>query len=69
LVSGRGSWTVALDESLAFGALGTIILQGILGGVTVLHFLPPAISSAHAAVAQTFSASQSRSPSSLGTSG
>ena len=33
---------------LAFGALGRIILQEILGGVTVLHFLPPAISSAHA---------------------
>lgn len=39
---------------LAIAALGTVILQGILGGITVLHFLPPAISSAHAAVAQTF---------------
>jgi len=39
---------------LAIGALGTVIIQGILGGITVLHFLPPAVSSAHAAIAQTF---------------
>jgi cytochrome c oxidase assembly protein subunit 15 len=39
---------------LAIGALGTVIAQGILGGITVLHFLPPAVSSAHAALAQTF---------------
>ncbi len=39
---------------LAIGALGTVIIQGILGGITVLHFLPPAVSSTHAAVAQTF---------------
>src|SRR5579859_4055851 len=39
---------------LAFCALGTIIAQAVLGGMTVLHFLPPAISTAHAAVAQTF---------------
>jgi cytochrome c oxidase assembly protein subunit 15 len=39
---------------LAVGALATVIIQGILGGLTVLNFLPPAISSAHAAVAQTF---------------
>lgn len=39
---------------LSVAALGTVIVQGILGGLTVLFFLPPAISSAHAAVAQTF---------------
>ncbi len=39
---------------LGLGALATVIIQGILGGITVLFFLPPAISSAHAAVAQTF---------------
>jgi cytochrome c oxidase assembly protein subunit 15 len=39
---------------LAVGALGTVIAQGILGGLTVRHLLPPAISSAHAALAQTF---------------
>lgn len=39
---------------LAVGAVGTVIAQGILGGLTVLFFLPPPISSAHAALAQTF---------------
>jgi heme a synthase len=39
---------------LALGALGTVVAQGILGGITVLHYLPPAVSSAHAALAQTF---------------
>jgi heme a synthase len=52
-------WTWVADrrrwmKALALGALGTIIAQAILGGMTVLHFLPPAISTAHAAVAQTF---------------
>jgi heme A synthase len=41
-------------KALGLAALGTIVLQGILGGLTVRHFLPPAISTAHAAVAQTF---------------
>ena len=39
---------------LSVAALGTVIVQGILGGLTVLFLLPPAVSSAHAAVAQTF---------------
>ena len=39
---------------LALAALGTVITQGILGGLTVIFFLPASISSAHAAVAQTF---------------
>lgn len=39
---------------LAVAALGTVIVQGILGGITVLFYLPPVVSSAHAAVAQTF---------------
>lgn len=39
---------------LAIGAVGTVIAQGVLGGLTVLFFLPPPISSAHAALAQTF---------------
>jgi cytochrome c oxidase assembly protein subunit 15 len=49
-ISDRRRWM----KGLALGALGTIIAQGILGGLTVLRFLPPAISSAHAAVGQTF---------------
>jgi cytochrome c oxidase assembly protein subunit 15 len=52
-------WTWLVDRRrwmkyLAVGALGTIIAQGILGGMTVLHFLPPAVSTAHAVVGQTF---------------
>lgn len=39
---------------LAYAALGTVIAQGILGGITVLYYLPPAVSSAHATLAQTF---------------
>ena len=39
---------------LAFSAVGTVIAQGVLGGITVLFYLPPAVSSAHAALAQTF---------------
>lgn len=41
-------------RTLGFFALGTVIAQGILGGITVLFYLPPAVSSAHAALAQTF---------------
>lgn len=52
-------WTWRVEKRrwlrmLGLAALGTVILQGILGGITVLFFLPPAVSSAHAAVAQTF---------------
>jgi heme a synthase len=39
---------------LGFAALATVIAQGILGGLTVLFLLPPPISAAHAALAQTF---------------
>ena len=41
-------------QILGVAALGTVIAQGILGGITVLFYLPPAVSSAHAALAQTF---------------
>lgn len=52
-------WTWRVDQRrwikyLALGALGTVIAQGVLGGLTVLFYLPPPISSAHAALAQTF---------------
>jgi len=39
---------------LGWAALGTVIAQGILGGLTVYFQLPPAISTAHATLAQTF---------------
>jgi cytochrome c oxidase assembly protein subunit 15 len=52
-------WTWRVEKRrwlrvLGFAALGTVIAQGVLGGLTVLFFLPPPISSAHAALAQTF---------------
>jgi cytochrome c oxidase assembly protein subunit 15 len=39
---------------LGFAALAAVILQGLLGGLTVLFFLPPAISIGHAGLAQIF---------------
>jgi cytochrome c oxidase assembly protein subunit 15 len=52
-------WTWRADprpwmKYLGVTALGLVIAQGILGGLTVLFYLPPTISSAHAALAQTF---------------
>ncbi len=52
-------WTWRADRRrwmkwLGVAALGTVIVQGVLGGITVLEYLPPAISSAHAAMGQTF---------------
>ncbi|MGO9405155.1 MAG: COX15/CtaA family protein [Terriglobales bacterium] len=52
-------WTWRVEKRgwlrlLGLGALTTVITQGILGGLTVIFFLPAPISSAHAAVAQTF---------------
>jgi heme a synthase len=41
-------------RGLGLVALGMVIVQGILGGLTVRLYLPPAVSSAHAALAQTF---------------
>ena len=35
-------------------ALGAILAQGLLGGLTVLFFLPPAVSTAHAGLAEIF---------------
>src|SRR5579862_531399 len=39
---------------LGVAALGAVIAQGLLGGLTVLFYLPPAVSSAHATLAQLF---------------
>jgi cytochrome c oxidase assembly protein subunit 15 len=52
-------WTLLVERRrwmrwLAVGAFCTVIVQAILGGLTVLFFQPPAVSTAHAAVAQTF---------------
>jgi cytochrome c oxidase assembly protein subunit 15 len=59
LTIGIAVWTWISDrrrwmKGLGLAALATIIAQGILGGLTVLYFQPPMVSSAHAAVAQTF---------------
>src|SRR5438477_10202241 len=39
---------------LGIVALGAVIAQGVLGGLTVLFFLPAAVSTAHAGLAQIF---------------
>jgi cytochrome c oxidase assembly protein subunit 15 len=39
---------------LGLVALTAVILQGVLGGLTVLYFLPAPISIGHAALAQIF---------------
>ena len=46
----RRSWI----RKLSLVAVGTVIAQGVLGGITVLYYLPPAVSTAHATLAQTF---------------
>ncbi|MGA8510404.1 MAG: COX15/CtaA family protein [Candidatus Sulfotelmatobacter sp.] len=52
-------WTLVVERRrwlrwLAVAAFCTVIAQAILGGLTVLYFQPPAVSTAHATVAQTF---------------
>ena len=52
-------WTWRVDPRrpvrwLAVGALGAVVLQGLLGGLTVLFLLPAPISIGHAALAQLF---------------
>ncbi|MBI2821848.1 MAG: COX15/CtaA family protein [Acidobacteria bacterium] len=39
---------------LAWLSLAAVITQGALGGITVLYFLPPPVSMAHASLAQAF---------------
>ncbi len=41
-------------KKLAWAALGAVLLQALLGGLTVLFLLPPPISIFHACLAQTF---------------
>jgi cytochrome c oxidase assembly protein subunit 15 len=52
-------WTWRVEKRrwmrvLGIVAVGMVIVQGILGGLTVKLLLPPPVSSAHAALAQTF---------------
>src|SRR6266851_3374023 len=51
-------WTWMVDKrrwmrALTIGAVLGVVFQGVLGGLTVLNFLPPAISTAHGVVGQT----------------
>ncbi len=46
--------THTIVRRLALAAVGTVVAQGVLGGLTVIFLLPPAISSAHACLAQAF---------------
>jgi len=59
LTLGIAIWTLIAERRrwlrwLAIGAFCTVIVQAVLGGLTVLLFQPPAVSTAHAIVAQTF---------------
>jgi cytochrome c oxidase assembly protein subunit 15 len=52
-------WTLIVESRrwlrwLAVGAFCTVIVQAIIGGLTVRLLQPPAVSAAHATVAQTF---------------
>ncbi len=52
-------WTFRVErrawmKKLSLAMIGIIVAQGILGGITVLYFLPWYISSAHAGLGQTF---------------
>jgi cytochrome c oxidase assembly protein subunit 15 len=59
LTLGIAIWTLLVEKRrwlrwLAVGAFCTVIAQATLGGLTVLFFQPPWLSTAHATVAQTF---------------
>jgi len=52
-------WTWRIESRrwvrwLGVACLGAVIAQGLLGGITVLFFLPPAVSIGHAGLAQIF---------------
>jgi len=52
-------WIARVDprkwmKNLGFIALGAVIVQGLLGGLTVKMLLPPAVSVSHACLAQCF---------------
>jgi cytochrome c oxidase assembly protein subunit 15 len=66
IASGVGSLTIILAawlwlkeprrwmRWLGFAALATVVAQGVLGGLTVMFFLPAAVSTAHAGLAEIF---------------
>ena len=59
LTIGLAAWLWFADSRrwmrwFGVAALGAILAQGLLGGLTVLFFLPPAVSTAHAGLAEIF---------------
>jgi len=59
LTIGLAAWLWRVEKRpwmrwLGFAALGGVIAQGVLGGMTVLMFQPPQVSAAHATLAQLF---------------
>lgn len=59
LTTGLAVWTFFGQKRpevrrLGLAALAVVLMQGLLGGLTVLWYLPPAISVAHAALAEAF---------------
>lgn len=59
LTIGAAVWTARVEprrwvRRLAWTALAAVVVQGLLGGVTVLYFLPTPISVSHAGLAQLF---------------
>jgi len=58
LVTLMAVWTARTEPRrwvavLAWSALGAVVAQGVLGGLTVIFLLPPAISISHGILAQT----------------
>jgi cytochrome c oxidase assembly protein subunit 15 len=52
-------WMAAVEPRrwvrwLGFGAVGAVVVQGLLGGITVLLLLPKSVSISHALLAQNF---------------
>jgi cytochrome c oxidase assembly protein subunit 15 len=59
LTIGLALWIAAIEprpwvRRLGWTALAAVIVQGLLGGITVLYFLPAPISIGHAGLAQLF---------------
>lgn len=57
LILGLAIWLKLIEPRrwvrvLGYVALGAVIVQGVLGGITVLMFLPPPVSIAHGVLAQ-----------------
>ena len=59
LTIGLAVWLAAAEprrwvRRLGWTALAAVVVQGLLGGITVLYFLPPPVSISHAGLAQLF---------------